>query len=512
MAGLTGCFGAAPSPDADVSFGVKPFELTILMQDGANEYAKNAKPDDMYMKELSKLYSNHRGAPYKINFEILRHDDYFKQLTVRFASGEFPDIMWTDAIGNSAHPTAAEDGIFLDLTELINQYGPNLKRDIPEYSWKDPKISKDGRIYGLPKMAALPNTTVDFVRNDWLKKLNMGLPQSLQDYLNYFEAIKTHDLDGNGQLDEIPYVVRGNFQYSTSFFGYFDAYPTVWKYRDGLFQPNLILPEMKDAILFYKLLYDKGYVNRNMFTLKASDWDQLIRTGKAGMWQHQVQALMNIFDSTTQTELNWDITALAGPRDLKGNAYLVPEQTGVNAAYVIFSKAKQPEEIIRFFDWLHSDDTEKNRFFAYGIKGHNYMETGGRITYDPLARVNKEKEAATFFQVMINPTGDNRLSPLLVHMSKNAVKVEDAIRMARTNTIDTESLYMPTPSAIRINPELAFSENSLFMDMFAKVVLGRESIDTAFDKFVADWLRRGGREAIQEATAWYELEYGVKSR
>ncbi|MFK7695529.1 extracellular solute-binding protein [Paenibacillus sp. HJGM_3] len=487
----------------------KPYELTIMMQDGGNEYAKTAKPDDKYFKELSRLYSAYRGKPYNIRFEILRHDDYFKQMTVRFAAGEFPDIMWTDGIGNTAHPNAAEDGVFLDLTDLIDRYGPNLKRGIADISWKDPKVSKNGRIYGIPKMAALPNMTVDFVRNDWLKKLGLSEPRTLQDYLNYFEAVKSNDLDENGQKDEIPYLIRGNFMFSTSFFGYFNAYPTLWQFRDGQFQPNLILPDMKQAIMFHKELFDKGYVNRNLFTLKTTDWDRLVRSGKVGMWQHQIPALMNTYDPDAMPDANMDIVPLAGPKDEKGNAYLVPEQTGVNAAYVIFSKAKQPEEIIRFFDWLYTDDTAKNRFFAYGIEGQNFKDVNGRIQFDPQAPVNKEKGASIFFQVMINPKGDNRLSPLLIQMSKNFEKIDTAMRIARTNTIHNESLYMPMPEAMRTNPDLGFQENSMFMDMFAKVVLGKEPIDSAFDSFVDDWKKRGGQKAIDEATQWYIKEYGA---
>ncbi|MNU05984.1 hypothetical protein D3C72_2509950 [compost metagenome] len=44
---------------------------------------------------------------------------------------------------------------------------------------------------------------------------------------------------------------------------------------------------------------------------------------------------------------------------------------------------------------------------------------------------------------------------------------------------------------------------TLFLDMFAKVITGKEELDPAFDKFVSEWKRRGGDEAMKEATAWY---------
>jgi hypothetical protein len=41
------------------------------------------------------------------------------------------------------------------------------------------------------------------------------------------------------------------------------------------------------------------------------------------------------------------------------------------------------------------------------------------------------------------------------------------------------------------------------MDMFAKAITGKEPLDAAFDGFVKEWKRRGGDEAIKEATKWY---------
>jgi hypothetical protein len=64
---------------------------------------------------------------------------------------------------------------------------------------------------------------------------------------------------------------------------------------------------------------------------------------------------------------------------------------------------------------------------------------------------------------------------------------------------------MPKLTAFNTRPELAlaFAPGSLFLDMFAKVVTGKEQLDPAFDKFVAEWTRRGGDTAIKEATTWY---------
>jgi hypothetical protein len=64
---------------------------------------------------------------------------------------------------------------------------------------------------------------------------------------------------------------------------------------------------------------------------------------------------------------------------------------------------------------------------------------------------------------------------------------------------------MPTLQSLKTNPELTVGTGAgtLFLDMFAKVITGKEDADSAFDKFVAEWKRRGGDAAIKEATDWY---------
>src|SRR5690606_19158933 len=108
-------------------------------------YAQQAKDDDMYIKELSRL------SNYDLKYEFLGHgNDFTQQMTVRFASGELPDLIRTDSINSTMHPGALEKDVFEDLTPLIEKYGQNLKKNIPEEAWKSPRVSKDGKIFGIP--------------------------------------------------------------------------------------------------------------------------------------------------------------------------------------------------------------------------------------------------------------------------------------------------------------------------------------------------------------------------
>jgi hypothetical protein len=110
-----------------------------------------------------------------------------------------------------------------------------------------------------------------------------------------------------------------------------------------------------------------------------------------------------------------------------------------------------------------------------------------------------------FYQLSINPRGDGRMLDKVLDVSPNTEAIKSGIQVAKKNIIKNDGLYMPTLNSLKTNPELAVGTGAgtLFLDMFAKVITGKEELDASFDKFVAEWKRRGGDTAIKEATDWY---------
>ena len=500
---LTAC-GGKPSSNSSGDGGgeqaTAPKELSILLSHANAKYAMQVKNDDRYIKELSRL------SGYNLSFEFLGHgNDFIQQMTVRFASGDLPDMIRTDSINSTMHPGALEKGVFADLTELIDKYGPNLKAKIPAEAWKSPRVSKDGKIYGIPTLSALPASRVVYIRQDWLDKLNMKTPKTIDDFLAFFEAVKKEDVNGNGDPnDEYGFYVRENLIYSNLFFNQFGYEPGVWYYIDGKLQPGMIQPEMKEAIKFWKMLYDKGYINPNLFTNKASDWEAGIKQGKGGMWLHDV----------TNYNTNWGIpefyanekgakvSMIDAPQGPKGGA-LNPESDQIYFVWVVPAKNGKAEDVVKFLNWAWSDEAEE--FFALGIKDYNYKVENGKPVWNMNDPANKENDASVFYQLSINPRGDGRMLPKLLDVIPNSEAIKAGIETAARNVFKNDGLHMPTLESLKTHPELVPGTNAgtLFLDMFAKVVTGKEDVDSAFDNFVNEWKRRGGDKAIEEATNWY---------
>lgn len=102
------------------------------------------------------------------------------------ASGEYPDII---QMNNLEYPgggdAAIEDGVFIRLNELIDEYAPNYKkwRESSEENMKMTTTDEGNiwAIYHLNDVAEGPFNGMS-VRKDWLNKLGLDIPETIDDW------------------------------------------------------------------------------------------------------------------------------------------------------------------------------------------------------------------------------------------------------------------------------------------------------------------------------------------
>lgn len=91
----------------------------------------------------------------------------------------------------------------------------------------------DGKLKGIPEMdSSLESAHYIWIRQDWLDKLGLEGPKTMQDLLKISEAFTTKDPDGNGKNDTYGVVAQKTFiqvgaERKVSFAGY-RAYPNLW--------------------------------------------------------------------------------------------------------------------------------------------------------------------------------------------------------------------------------------------------------------------------------------------
>ena len=130
--------------------------------------------------------------------------DWDEKLAISLASNDLPDIFLG---GLSDAVISGNQEAFTDLTDLIDQYAPNIKKMFEE----DPAtlavaMSPDGGIYSLPAVRPYrPDSGVVMMINQtWLDNLGLAMPTTLEELEAVLIAFRDNDPNQNGIQDEIP--------------------------------------------------------------------------------------------------------------------------------------------------------------------------------------------------------------------------------------------------------------------------------------------------------------------
>ncbi|WP_051314593.1 extracellular solute-binding protein [Alteribacter aurantiacus] len=477
----------------------EPSEFTVAMGTGGSSYIMGASDihEDIYVKKLEEM------ANVDLDIELIPHENYDEHLMLLFASGDLPDLLQTRGINYAEVSPAIDAGALMPLNDLIEEYGPNLKEHVPQESWDSARVSDDGVIFGIPDENPLQNSTVTYVRQDWLDNLGLDVPTTVDEYIEMLRAFKYDDPNGTGEEDTIPMSARPNFAFGTHFFGAYDVIPSGWRYEDGQLVPNFIREGTKDALEVYKLLYEEGLIDNEFMVQTGQDWDSKIDSGSVGMFAHSIIGVTS-WDQRLQENVPEGeyvvIPAPVGPSGEPGGVTNLGS-TVADWVWVIPQGTENPEEIIGFLDWFYGDGYGDD-FFTFGIEGENYTREDGEINYN-YPETNEEAGAQYMHQGWLHFTGPRQYltDEQFISGQPGGDKVLDSLEVGLSEGLVNDAQDMPTLPTLQSRPELDYT--GLWMEFAARVVTGQQSLDE-FDDFVEQWKDRGGDQLIEEATEWYE--------
>src|SRR5699024_3218072 len=137
-----------------------------------------------------------------------------EKLNLALGSGNLPDAFHTTFMSNNDMMKYGEQGVFIPLNDLIDEYAPNFKKILED----NPVIKKqitfpDGNIYGFPKITdedfiAYRTKAKPWINEKWLDNLGMEMPETTEEFYEYLKAVKEGDPTGKGNTDIIPYGGR----------------------------------------------------------------------------------------------------------------------------------------------------------------------------------------------------------------------------------------------------------------------------------------------------------------
>ncbi|MCS7459159.1 extracellular solute-binding protein [Paenibacillus doosanensis] len=357
----------------------QPVELTFLTG-LADTNGSNSFEDRLVWKEYAKMTN------VKVNFQFVPFSSLTEKRNLALANGDYPDALYSARVPASDLMKYGSQGVFVKLNDYIDEYAPNLKKLMDKY----PDLRKaltmpDGNIYSFPSFYSpefLPMLigTPLWVKQDWLDKLNMKEPQTTEELYAYLKDVKTTDLNGNGQADEIPYSgtgigplidqIKGAWGVGNRGLGhkFVDVDPQSGKLRFFRLTQNY-----KEVLEYVNKLYTEGLIDKDIFT----------QNGNALYAKGAKDVLGATINPNPKTQFNGEgyfgLGALKGPHGDQMYTHIKVPMVWPGA-FVITDKNKNIEATIRWMDYFFSD--EGAQFYFMGVEGTSYAKTAdGKLEY-----------------------------------------------------------------------------------------------------------------------------------
>ncbi|WP_010268407.1 extracellular solute-binding protein [Paenibacillus senegalensis] len=514
-----------PQKPADPLGKYDPLIEVTTVRGDINQGFKYRDGDSIDSNIWTRIFEEQYGIKVKNNWTV-DESQYRQKLNVSIASGDIPDFLM---VNKEEMMRLNDAGQLEDLTELLEQYGsPYLKELLQQDNGVALKAATvDGKLVGIPRMqvnGGISTGEMLWVRADWLKKLNLPEPQTIDDVIRIATAFAKEDPDGNSKDDTRGLGVNNTlFQMHGTVKGFFNgykAYPDIWiKDSSGRLAFGSIQPEMKEALEQLAELYADGVIDQE-FAVKP--WDKLaeeIAAGKLGLAYGTVSDGGHIhsknFDNDPNAEWKpYPIVSVDG-------SPAVPQllDTAANF-YVVRKGAGNPEAMIKLANIYlkHYYETnyapEPNPFISdkEGVFPGKYHP----VQIDPL---NVNLEAFKQVQEALEKGDGSHLGfPASVHYDRLTQYYDgDKTLWFATAVFGPEGSYSVIDYYNKNNlglysefqgaatPTMSQKMASLKKmqdETFTKIIMGQSPI-SAFDKFVEDWKKLGGDQITEEVNEWY---------
>ncbi|GIK36518.1 MAG: hypothetical protein BroJett011_03510 [Chloroflexota bacterium] len=278
-------------------------------------------------------------------------------------------------------------GLVAPVEDLMPLMPERVKTHYPDQLLLD-LVTFNGHQYGFPEPPPLPKREGLVIRKDWLDKLGLEPPTTLDELFEVAQAFTEQDLDGNGQDDT--YGV-GGFINGQGIGNRFDfilgAYgvPGIWNFADPAnFGLNVRDPQYPEALAFMKKLVDAKVIDPDWPTLSRDEFRARWKQGQFGIMWEDFAALTNQsnyapFDENFP-EAEW--IPLPAPKGPDGEAFY-GVYTGRGNIFALSQRAADEgkgEAVARLLEWMATDGYY---LLGFGEEGVNFvLDKDGNVSIE----------------------------------------------------------------------------------------------------------------------------------
>lgn len=457
-------------------------------------------------------------------FEAGENDNYQETVSMTIASRELPDVMVVNDM--DMLQLLVDNDLIEDLTQVYEDCTSSRIKDIYNSYGSEilDNVTFDGKLMALPETNIDDGPSLCWLRKDWMDKLGLDAPKTVEDVENIVHEFVQKDPGGNGKGETVGLVcddeLTGGCGYSYEYqndiiFASFGAFPKQWIYnKDGEVVYGSVQNEAKAALGKLRKMYQQGTLDNNFLMRESSNIIELIVSGKCGSffgpWWSPNNPLMSAMQKNPNAE--WQPYLIQTDKD--GQTSFASQNP--NDKYVVVRKGyKHPEIVMKIVSVLFDD-------LRYDEEDVREMERYYQDNVDPTARplaINVDYKDALmrcYDSLKDAIQGRKKLEDLgllegayYISCSKYLDRKKDtsaqkswedwaayASRMTacsvlrKGQTRQVKSLFFGETKTMKSN---WWRLEELEKKVYLEIVTGQKPL-SYFDEFVKEWNRQGGEK------------------
>ncbi len=324
------------------------------------------------------------------------------QFNLVIASGKYPDIIerdWTNAPGGPAK--YIKDGVIVRLNDHIDKYAPNFKKVLTEHpDWRRMIMTDEGDIYCFPFLRSDPylQTFAGLtLRGDWLDKLGLKMPTTIDEWHDVLVAFKTKDPNGNGKADEIGFnpwkdnSPRGSFNMQ-AFVGAWGI-TMQWFQDKGVVKYGPLQPEFKEFLKVMAQWFKEGLIDPDYITTNLAGLDAKVTNNQLGVAMINTGSGIGKYVPLMQPkDPKFKMSAAPYPVLKAGEKSQLGQRDNVYAGQgsaAITTANKRIAETVKLLDYAYGP--EGHMLFNFGVEGLTYKMENGYPKYTEEITANAQK-------------------------------------------------------------------------------------------------------------------------
>lgn len=511
-------------------FGAYPETIEYTLGKMTSVNNSNMPENDTY---TDNAYTRYIKSVINVqNVDVFEANDsqYDTNVSMVISMGSLPDIMVVSS--QDEVEQLVEAGLIEDLTESYNNcISDRIRKMYESYgdSLKD-MVTYDGKIMALPETNITDGPNLVWLRKDWMDKLGLSEPHTIDDVVNIVKHFISEDpgnngVDASGKPNTVGLAVdtdvTGECGYSSEFlldiiFACFGAYPKQWIMNDdGEIVYGSVTNEAKEALSYISSLYNQGVIDNDFLLRTSTNICELIENGLCGSffgpWWAPNNPLANVV--SRNPDADWQPYLIATDSD--GTTSYHSQNPCYK--YVVVRKGYEHPEIAAkmisvMFDKVRFDCTDSEEF-------KNYYQLNVEPTARPLSINVDYNNALSICYRNIDATISGRKNPDSLELLersfydacseyiKNANKtstqwaaymsrIKACSLIAQDNIKVVDSLYFKTTDTMKSHWwRLKAKEKEAYL----KIISGEEDI-SYFDRFVKEWNEQGGQTITSEVS------------